>query len=403
MTYSGRQSAGGPSDCQIDLLTDQRLGGHAGSVSRSRRVARSSPDLPRSLQYDLFTQFFGRPENLSNTIELWDAVPKYSCSARQQSLLRDAAGRLPVYTRTFEHRPLPKADNPTFTCTLSLQPASIVEQGRRIDCYPSMDEELIEEVLRKIFTDQACGLHDPRRGESWVRFSLHMIRTELSRRGRTRSIPEIKRSLEIMSKTVIDVTVQGRGARTTVYTNPILNDLVRVTRADLADDPAALWMARLPGLVSACISTLGYRQFNYAILMDLDSALARWLHKRLSHGYTNAHLLHPYQILLSTIGRDSGLLHACRTSANLKAIDKALDELVAHRVLLAWKPERRHEGRAIADVLYTLTPHTDFVAEIKAANARASDARDALQRAGLIEAPAVEAGPRRIRAPVLPR
>ena len=148
-----------------------------------------------------------------------------------------------------------------------------------------------------------------------------------------------------------------------------------------------MWTARLPALVSASITTLSYRQFNYAVLMSLKSPLARWLHKRLSHEYTNAHLTHPYRILYSTIARDSGLLHNCRTSANLKGIERALDELMAHRVLLSVSDERRTEGAAIVDVLFTLTPHMDFVGDIKAANARANEARTTLEGAGLLKRP----------------
>ncbi|HRO48932.1 MAG TPA: hypothetical protein PLW75_02225 [Hyphomicrobium sp.] len=341
-------------------------------------AAPALPSRAQDLQYDLFTRFFGKPENLSNTIELWDALPKYSFTARMQALLRDATGRLPLYQRVFDYRPAPKAENPTLSCTLSLQPASLLIDGKRVDFYPSTDEELIEEVLKKIFTDQACGHHDSRRGESWVRFTLHMIRTELARRGRTRSIAEIKQSLEILSKTVVDVTLEGRGAKRAVYTNAILSDLTRVTRHDLAEDPKAMWTARLPALLSASINALSYRQFNYAVLMSLKSPLARWLHKRLSHEYTNAHLTHPYRILYSTIDRDSGLLHNCRTSANLKGIERALDELIDHRVLLGADSERRMDGATISDVLFTLTPHVDFVSDIKAANARANEARTTL-------------------------
>ena len=107
----------------------------------------SLPAKQQGLQYDLFTQFFGKTENLSNTIELWDALPKYSFSAKMQAAKRDANGRLPVFQRSFEYRPAPKADNPTLICTLSIQPASIIENGRRIDFYPSNDEEIIDEIL----------------------------------------------------------------------------------------------------------------------------------------------------------------------------------------------------------------------------------------------------------------
>lgn len=388
-------------------LTDRAWVTHDVRVSSDPIESVSPSALPspvQDLQYDLFTQFFGKSENLSNTIELWDAIPKYSFTARMQAQKRDSSGRLPVYQRSFEYRPAPKADNPTLVCTVSLQPASILIDGKRVDCYPSADEELVEEVLKKIFTDQACGLHNSRRGESWVRFTLHMIRTELARRGRTRSIAEIKQSLEILSKTVLDVTIEGRGAKKIVYTNPILNDLTRVTRAELREDPKAMWTARLPALISTSINALSYRQFNYAILMDLKSPLARWLHKRLSHEYTNAHLSHPYSILFSTIARDSGLLHNCRPSANLQTVERALDELKERRVLWTYSAERRNEKTAILDVLFTLTPHSDFVDDIKAANARARDARSILQNAGLLNPPQPEqpaSGFRQLSAPRL--
>lgn len=358
-----------------------------------------------SLQYDLFARFLGASE-LSNTIELWDAIPKYSFSARMQALARDSAGRLPIYQRVFEHHPAPKAETPTWICSLVMQPAVIEVDGRWTDVFPSADEELVEEVLRKIFVDQSFGLHDAARGESWVRFTLHMIRVELARRGRTRSIAEIKRSLEVLSKTVLDVTVSGRGVTKVVYTNTILSDLTRVTRAEWLDDPSAMWMARLPGLISASINTLSYRQFNYGVLMSLDAPLSRWLHKRLSHEYTNAHLTSPYKILFSTIARDSGLLHNCRISANLKAVERVLAELVDRRVLMMADVEVRRSGRKVRDALYTLTPHMDFVAEIKAANLRASEARAKAVAARVIEPPTQaprEGGLKPVRPPLLRR
>lgn len=354
-------------------------------VSDAPTSAAAAPVASNGVQYDLFAKFFGKPENLSNTIDLWDSIPKYSCSARMQSILRDSSGRLPVYERMFHHRPSPKGDNPTFRCTVQLQPASVMVDGRRVDCYPSADEELVEEVLRKIFADQNYGFHDPARGESWVRFSLGMIRGELAKRGRTRSVEEIKHSLEILSRTVLEVIIEGGGAKQVVYTNPIINDLTRVTRDQWKEDRKAMWMVRLPGLLSASINKLTYRQFNYAVLMSLDSQLSRWLHKRLSHEYTNAHINHPYQILFSTIERDSGMLNQSRRSANMAAVKAAIEELIKANVLYSFTEDRRTKGRAVLDCLYTLIPNLDFVSDIKAANARAGEARDMLTKAGIID------------------
>lgn len=340
---------------------------------------RDLPIVPGSPQYSLFASFLGDKRDLSNTIELWDAIPKYSVTPRIQERMRDEKGRLPVYKHAFEWHPAPKASNPTHTCTISIQPASVETPDGYRDFYPSADEELVEEVIKKIFSDQKYGIHDAPNTESWVKFSLHMIRKELTARGKTRSIDEIKRSIEILSKTVLDVSIEGQGGRKTLYTNPILNDLSRVTRADLREDPNALWTARLPALLSHSINNLSYRQFNYGRLMTLSTQIARWFHKRLAHEYTNAYYDTPYKILFTTISRDSGLLHHNRISSNVQLVERALDELCQKKALLDVKSEKRFAGKALKDVLFTLTPHCDFIAEIKAANARARDARERIE------------------------
>ncbi len=343
--------------------------------------SKSPPEVaPRSLQYDLFATFFGIDKSdLSNTIELWDAIPKYAVSPRQQNARRDENGRLPVYVQEFEYRPS-RRDTSAVTCRLKVQPASIeVEPGQFIDYYPSTDEELIEEVLKKIFSDQQYGVHSVPANESWVRFTLYMIQKELKARGRTRSIDEVKRSLEILSRAVCEVEMRGRSSRL-IYTNPILSDLARTNREDYLQNPKSVWYARLPALVSKSINDLTYRQFNYATLMSLPTALSRWFHKRLSHQYTNAHVLNPYSIKFSTIERDSGLLHHSRRSANIKAVNGALNELISRSILLDTAHEEERKGRRIADVIYTLTAHPNFVSEVKAANARQRDHRATLEQ-----------------------
>ena len=126
-----------------------------------------------------------------------------------------------------------------------MQPASIeIKPGKFMDFYPSTDEELIEEVLKKI-SDQQYGMHSVAKRESWVRFTLYMIQKELKTRGKSRSVDEIKRSLEIMSQAVVEVEFQGQ-AKSLRYTNLILSDLTRMTRNDYLQDPKGMWYGRLP-------------------------------------------------------------------------------------------------------------------------------------------------------------
>lgn len=332
--------------------------------------------LKASKQYDLFTSFFGDSQNLSNTIELWDAIPKYAVSARIQNSLRDEKGNLPVHEQEFKYRPTAPGLPMEINCKVTIQPASIkTSDGSYIQYYPSTDEEIIEEVLKKIFTDQQFGIHNPQKTESWVRFSLYMIQKELKARGKARSIDEIKTSLEILSRAVYDVEFEGTSKKL-VYTNPILNDMMRTQRLDYLQNPKGLWAARLPVLISKSVNDLTYRQFNYGILMSLTLPLARWFHKRLSHQYTQASLMHPYHIKFSSICRDSGLLNHSRRSVNIKTVETALTELVKAEVLFRFEKEERRAGRKIEDVKYTLYPSSDFVQEMKAANARQTKNRD---------------------------
>lgn len=339
--------------------------------------AKTPPDKPKaSKQYDLFSNFFGDSKNLSNTIELWDAIPKYAVSARIQSGLRDEKGNLPVHEQEFKYRPTAPGLPMEINCKVTIQPASVKSSdGSYIQYYPSADEEIVEEVLKKLFTDQQFGIHNAEKTESWVRFSLYMIQKELKERGKTRSIDEIKTSLEILSRAVYDVEFEG-SSKKLIYTNPILNDMTRTQRTDYLQDPKSLWAARLPVLISKSVNELTYRQFNYGTLMSLPSPLARWFHKRLSHQYTQASVMHHYHIKFTSICRDSGLLNHSRRSVNIETVEKALQELKTAEVIFRYEKEERRRGRKIEDVKYTLHPSMDFVQEMKAANARQTKSRE---------------------------
>ncbi len=345
---------------------------------KKKSISKPLVNALQSLQYDLFTSFFGDATELSNTIELWDAIPKYAVSFRTQNLMRTADNRLPVHECGFVYAARRDGQRIENSCRVAIQPALIKTADGYVDFYPSTDEELVEEVIRKIFADQQCGAHDPRNAESWVRFSLQMVRKELQTRGKTRSLDEIKRSIEILSKTHLSLFLDETDDP--VYSAPILSDITRVTRQKYLDDTSITWIARLPALVSKSINELTYRQFNYGVLMSLSSQLARWLHKRLSRSYTNAGFLNAYEILFSSIKRDSGLLNCKRTHQNLQTLEDALEELKKSKILNAWERlEERRQGRKIIDIKYSLHAHADFIRDMKAANARLNESRSKME------------------------
>lgn len=326
------------------------------------------PEQQKSIQFDLFTAFYGDENKQSNTIELWDSIPKFSCSARKQVSMRDEAGRLPSLEREFVYKPQGSSEG--IPAKMRLAPALVKVNGIEKDFYPSADEELIEEVLRKIFADQQHGRHYVKQNDSFVDFSLGMIARELRARGRARSLDEIKRSLDIMNGCHMTLHFHG-STKKAAYKGAIIPEMMEVSRIEYMADPKAKWRARLPLVYSHAINSLEFRQFNYETLMSMSSQLARWLHKLMSRRYTNASLTRPYTIKYSTIKRDSGMLVHSRETENKKTVIKAIEELKAQDVVLYYK--ERDSTNDPRDPVYDLTPTGCFVGDMKAANKRQAD------------------------------
>ena len=126
-------------------------------------------------------------------------------------------------------------------------------------------------------------------------------------------------------------------------------------------------------LVTVSIEALTYRQYDYETLMSYNHQLSRWFHKRFYHRFTNASLLKPYNILLSTVKRDSGLLNNARITQDIKYLERTFDEMREKNIIFGFEREvRRGHRNRINDVLYTLMPAMDFISEIKKANRRAA-------------------------------
>lgn len=313
----------------------------------------------KSLQLDLFGQFVTNDkDSVSNTVELWESIPKYFFTPQQVEKLRTATGHADPYEQPYNYQGL--------DCTVTIQPALIKqEDGGYKAFFPSVTEELIEEALKKILTDQNYSIHDPAKSETWVKFTLYMVQNELSKRGKTRSLDQIKHAIEVMSLCMLTLS---KGKKE-LWRGAILQDLLTVDREEYIEDSSALHAARLPLFISHAINKLEYRQYNIDRHMSLKTQLSRWLYKRFVHRYKQASMIDTYHFMYSTVKQESRYLEGKTERNNRLKMIKALDELKGQGVLISYEAAEVREGRKVVDVTYTVTAALDFRTEQKAANA----------------------------------
>jgi hypothetical protein len=335
---------------------------------KTAAAALPAPSALRNPQLDLFQNFLCNTDferdQLSNTIDLWDSIPRYAMSRQAMNKARTENGFLDLLEQKFNYR------GASFKAVI--QPARIRDDdGTTLDYYPSANEELIEDALRKIAADQNHGYFDKPNHHSGVVFSLYMLRDELKKRGHARSYQEIIKSLRILSGSLIEIrSDDGQDMEAFTRTN-YLPALAAVSRRKLKDDPKARWVAQFHPLVTQSIDALTYRQFNYHRMMSHTTQLARWVHKQLCIKFTFASVMNTFEMRYSTTKRDSALINYTRERDGIDALDTALTELRDQSVLLGFtKQEVTGIRGKIEDVVYILTPAMEFVKEMKAANKR---------------------------------
>ncbi len=315
-----------------------------------------------SLQLQLFSSFVSNNDNdYSNAIEVWEAIPKYFVTPKQMDEMRNNNGQADPIKWDFNYK--------DSAWTVKIQPAYVEQSdGKYKAFFPGVTEELVEEALKKIL--ETSGSHDSDNLESWVKFSLNMLKRELEGFGRSRNLNKIKHAIEVMSGSVLTLYKENKE----VWKGSILQDLVTIGREDyLANTSDAYHIARLPLFISQSINRLEYRQFNHKRLMGCDEQLSRWLFKRLVHRYRQANPDNNYHFRYSTVKQDSGLLQQGTEGRNRQKLISALEELKSGGVIRSYSVSPYKERQKIIDVKYLIWPADDFIKEQCAANKRAKD------------------------------
>lgn len=309
----------------------------------------------KPVQLSLFELVHPSERDYSNTIELYDFIPKY------------VWGRVERIQEKFLEPIEREFDCRGQSYRVRIAPARIKDSdGVSRDYFPGKREELVEDALRKIATaGQGIFLDN----EAGVTFTLYQLQQELKRTGHSYSITQIKEALMVCVGTNLQLTdTSGQD----VLMSSIFDTIGLQTREDWeGQGEKTKAFVRFNALVTISIRNRTFRQFNYEVSMGYQNVISRQLHKRMSHHFTQASFVQPFTILLSTVIKDFGLTTYEKLSHNLRDVEVALKEMVEKDVLFKYDLNKildEKRRNKIADVRLVLYPHPNFVSEVIDAN-----------------------------------
>lgn len=315
-------------------------------------------------QLDLFSfnnVYIDKREQYSNTVELYDIVPKYIHDDVEK--YRTKEGLLKPITRNFKFK---KQD-----MILNISPAYLFDKEKAF--FPSQREEIIEDVLRKFATDSERNeFLDDRLS---VKFSLYDLWKELKKIKHEYNYLQIRESLEILSKTNVEIkSMDGKIS----FSSNMFETFGQVNVNTSSDDNKSsnteeysknvIYFVRFNSLVSESIKNKTWRVINYEQCMKYRKTISRWLHKRISHMFLVGNIETPFNILLSTIIRDSGMKEYDLISGNIRQVEECIKEMIEIGSIDRYEIEKifsKTKKNKIEDVKFYLWVSQSFYDDIQ--------------------------------------
>ncbi len=325
------------------------------NIPKRERKDLGDYELTKPEQLSLFELLLPQEKKFSNTVELYDFIPKYvwgKVNRIEGEFLRTLVRQFECRGKRYE---------------VKVDPAKITDsKGNSRDYYPSKREELVEDALRKlacegqgVFLDDAAG----------VSFTLYQLQKELKNNGHSYSKDQIKDALIVCAKT--NLTVTSDNGESILISN-MFETLGLQTKEDwTGNEIKTRAFVRFNPLVTQAIKQKQFRQFNYEKTMQYKTVIARQLHKRMSHHYIQASFTNLYTITLRTIIRDFGLTEYSKLTQNLRDCELGLAEMIERNVILGYKVDKTVDSdnkNKLSDARFTITPTPFFADEVKHTN-----------------------------------
>ncbi len=347
-----------PPSKRLPVMTDQKR--------REREKPKKFQDhkvaVPEQLTFFFLTD---KEADYSNTVELYDFMPKYVWNKKLNRINDQFLERI---TRTFEFRGR--------DFQLKMDPARLEDKDGVVrEYFPGTKEEHVEDILRKMMTEGYAVMLD---GEAGIRFTLYQLQQELAEHGHKYSYDQIKNAIKVLKGTDIHLEAVMDGDQDPI--NIAFSPIETYGFQGTGDETQTF--VRFSPLVTRSIKQQTYRMINYKKVNEFSgNVIARQLYKRLSHVYIYAKVGNTFNIMLTTLIRDFGLTFYGKLTKNHEEVEDSLKLLIEHRILNKYEMDYVHQKKPrkkLSDVKYTLYPDINFVHDVIEANKRQKSIRDSL-------------------------
>lgn len=252
--------------------------------------------------------------------------------------------------------------------TLSITPARIRDpsSGLERDELPGEREQLVEDVIRKLASE---GLSLGKQEEVMTAFSIYQICNELQRHRHTFSKAEVKEALQILHRSVIEITKitqKGEKKQKAIVSASVFPTLVMRDE----NDPSSKAYVQLNPFLAQAIKSLAFEQVDYEWMMQIKGQMTRWVFKSISLMLAESDDLPEFMEIKAS---DIALNHGSQWSRwrdMLAQVHKSVTQLLDVKMISDFTARDVMAGKKKEDVVYTLRFSPEFMQDRRMARAK---------------------------------
>jgi len=317
-------------------------------------------EIDKPKQLTLFEFLEEKDMHLSNTIDIWDLLPRFSkISGKKEGKLK----KVKFY-------PVIKVGDHNLEFELSITPALIEDKnGKLVPRYPGTREKVVELGIRKL---AFSGYGQYMDGQMGVLFTLNDLHKLLKGFNRGYKISDLRDAIEILRKSTLEIKCLNRNFFPDITLSYINDTYIQTKQAFNAKINSSKCFVVFNSMVTDSINQKTLRAYNMKKCMGYRYDLAEYIHVRIIRNFKQAQYNDPkngvFSISQETLERDSGMTIYKNSRDNKAQVIKALEKMKSSETIDKYSFKDKKEGRKKIGVTYYLKLSNSFCEEILSAN-----------------------------------